>query len=112
MYPGGNRVGIITHFPAVVFKHALPLDLKHAKYPFLNDILVHFGSAEFAVYKSYRDFYHFKAQLPSGKLHLDLESLSHEIYFIKIDRFQYFFPVAHKACSGVIHRHPGNEAGI
>ena len=41
----------------VIFKHALPLDGKHAKYSFFYNALIHFGNAEFPVGKSNGHFF-------------------------------------------------------
>src|SRR6185503_2952587 len=86
--------------------------VQHAKDTFLDNALVHFRDAVFTVFKDDGNFFDGKAQLPGSELHFDLESIADKAYLIEVDRLQYFFTVADAPCRRVLHRHPGNQAGI
>lgn len=91
---------------------AVPLQPDDPEDSFAEDAAVHLGGAQLAVDEDDGYLLHPEAAFVGRELHLYLEGISFEAYFVQIDGLQHPAAVAHESSCGVVNGQPRDEAHI
>lgn len=84
----------------------------HTKNRFLYYRVAHFGNALCPVGKNDRYFNDAKIFRESAVFHLDLESVTNELYAVELERLDHGSFVANKTRCRITNLHSGNEPNV
>jgi len=93
-------------------EEAAPLQTNHAEDGLAENAGVHFACTEHTVYKNDRHFYYLEPVFVCRELHLNLEGIALEPYFVKVHSLEHLATIANEARRGIVNGNAGDNPHI